>query len=343
MVDEIISYTDSLETINSNVDKILYSIRTRYFDSTGAESGKVSINLVEAYKKSFSKIIKSDGINYLDTMLAGMLKYVKQTYQRYNWDENRTTSTDVLNKGVVSLQMANNIDYVISKQGIPKVNGKKLLPQDIGKLTTEALLYHFKNLTGFDFLQFKNQDPPLNDIITLITRITTGAKINGDDANLVALAKYYLDKNPEVIKSITSRSDGNKVPNYRLANLSNTFYQHLANLQNRIENSPTGSESPLMLSFLYKNPTLYKESRLHLDAFSKIKKKFRLAEDFTDAEQLQVAIGWDYNRSMKDNGEILIEGITPSDKKSIMYQVFDTTKAIEGLGEGRNKSIAQAS
>lgn len=98
-----------------------------------------------------------------------------------------------------------------------------------------------------------------------------------------------------------------------------------------------------MLSFLYKNPTLYKESRLHLDAFSKIKKKFRLAEDFTDAEQLQVAIGWDYNRSMKDNGEILIEGITPSDKKSIMYQVFDTTKAIEGLGEGRNKSIAQAS
>lgn len=84
MVDEIISYTDSLETINSNVDKILYSIRTRYFDSTGAESGKVSINLVEAYKKSFSKIIKSDGINYLDTMLAGMLKYVKQTYQRYN-------------------------------------------------------------------------------------------------------------------------------------------------------------------------------------------------------------------------------------------------------------------
>lgn len=46
---------------------------------------------------------------------------------------------------------------------------------------------------------------------------------------------------------------------------------------------------------------------------------------------------------MKDNGEILIEGITPSDKKSIMYQVFDTTKAIEGLGEGRNKSIAQAS
>lgn len=343
LVDEIISYTDSLETINSNIDKILYSIRTRYFDSTGAESGKVSINLVDAYKKSFSKTIKSDGINYLDTMLAGMLKYVKQTYQRYNWDEGRTTSTDVLNKGVISLQMANNIDYVITKQGIPKVNGKKLLPKDIVGLTTEALLYHFKNLTGFDFLQFKNQDLPLNDIITLLTRITTGVKINGDDANLVALAKYYLDKNPEIIKSITSRSDGNKVPNYRLANLSNTFYQHLANLQNRIESSPTGSESPLMLSFLYNNPTLYKESRLHLDAFSKIKKKFRLAEDFTDAEQLQVAIGWDYNRSMKDNGEILIEGITPSDKKSIMYQVFDTTKAIEGLGEGRNKSIAQAS
>lgn len=109
-------------------------------------------------------------------------------------------------------------------------------------------MYHFKNLTGFDFYNLKSR-PTINDIITLLTRITTGVKINGDDANLVALAKYYLDKNPEIIKSITSRSDGNKVPNYRLANLSNTFYQHLANLQNRIESSPTGSESPLMLSF----------------------------------------------------------------------------------------------
>jgi hypothetical protein len=46
---------------------------------------------------------------------------------------------------------------------------------------------------------------------------------------------------------------------------------------------------------------------------------------------------------MKDNGEILIESITPSDKKSIMYQVFSTTTPINGLGETRNKNIAQAS
>lgn len=343
LVDEIINRTDSLETINSNIDKILYSIRTRYFDSTGAENGKVSINLIDAYKKVFSKTIKSDSINYLDTILAGMLKYVKQTYQRYNWDENKTTSTDVLDKGVLALQMANNINYVVSKQGTPKINGRKMLVADIAKLTTDELLYQFKNLTGFDFLQFKNQDFPITDINAVITKVLSGTHLNNDDSNLIALAKYYLDKNPEIIKSITSRSDGNKVPNYRLANLANTFYQHLANLQNRIENSSTGSESPLTLSFLYNNPTLYKESRLHLDAFSKSKKSFRLAEEFTDAEQLQVAIGWDYNRSMKDNGEILIESITPSDKKSIMYQVFSTTTPINGLGETRNKNIAQAS
>lgn len=342
LVDEIISYTDSLETLNSNVDKILYSIRTRYFDSTNAENGKVSINLLDAYKKVFSKTIKSDGINYLDTILAGMMKYVKQTYQRYNWDDGKTSSTDVLDKGVIALQMSNNIDYVISKQGLPKIQGRKLLPSDISVLSTNELLYHFKNLTGFDFLQFKSQDLPLNDITSLLTRIVSGVKIAGDDANLLALSKYYLDKNPEIIKSITSRSDGNKVPNYRLANLSNTFFQHLANIQNRIEKSPTGAESPLMLSFLYNNPTLYKESRLHLDAYSRATKQHRLAEEFTDSEQLQVAIGWDYYRSMKDNGEVLIESITPSDKKSIMYQVFNTTATIEGLGKGRNKSIAQA-
>lgn len=338
LVKEIVKYTNSLSTIYSQTDKILYSLRTRYFDDSGISTGKVSIDLVKAYARANSGIIKSNGINHLDAILAGAFKYVKQVYQRYNLDDGSIKNTNVLNIGILATQMAETINYALKKSGLIKYNNTVLGVLDVDKLTDSELLFVLKSISGFDFLQFRGQDLPKDDIKAIIKRAIIDKVINKSDSKLQSLAAYYLNKNPEIIKSVSSRSDGSKVPNYRLGNLANTYHSHLANLQNRIDKSPTGNESPLKKSILYNSPKLYKESRLRLDVYSE-SGKHKLADEMTEAEQLEAAIGFDYFKLLNTSGEIAIESITPSDKSAIPFQVFNANEKLLGL----NKSINEAS
>ena len=322
VLDRIFTGTDFNAPIPPMTINILKSIYERYLTPESKFYGEEKGMSGDLRKISNSNsYINPNNLRLLDILIHNGFKFKKQEYIRYNPNAPEGlrkiyTSTEVDRQAMkdMAINMLSNTSS--------KISLNNLILSD--KSTQINLILEFARRTGISLIGYGNT--PLKPMLDILRN-----KSKDENSDWKSILKCYEDNNFFIIKSVTKRTSGDNLPNYRLVSLSNDFQEQLANIKNKLNEKNKNIENqlkqPISETFFYNNQNMYKGSRIMVDITNE--SLFKNASEFNEIEQIRTAIEYNYAESLK-NGEIILESITPSDKSSIPQQVFDANFRING-------------